>query len=209
DLSVERRRVGRPPRRSAVEGSAVRVLRFLRSVPSGVVTIALALGVAGGVLGLRAAGALEGLELDAYDRLLRRTRPAVAAPGVVLGGLGGRDIERHGHPLSDETLARALRALADAGPRAIGVDLYRDRPLPPGTDELEGLVRSHPEIVLIEKLGGPDADPVAAPPYVAGTGQVGFSDVALDRDGRVRRALLLMHGEDGGALSLPAPGAFP
>src|SRR5262249_49520646 len=60
DLSVGGRRGGSPPRRSAVEGFAVGLLRFLRSVPSGVVTTALALGVAGGVLGLRASGALEG-----------------------------------------------------------------------------------------------------------------------------------------------------
>jgi adenylate cyclase len=127
---------------------------------------------------------------------------------VVLVRLGGRDLQRHGHPLSDETLARALRALVDTGARAIGVDLYRDRPLPPGAVELERLVRSHPEIVLVEKLGGPGDDRVPAPPYLAGTGQVGFSDAHLDRDGRVRRALLLMHSEGAGALSLAAQVAF-
>src|SRR5262249_11985339 len=119
----ERRRVGGSPRRCAVEGSAVGLLRILRSVPGGVVTTALALGVAGGGLGLRAAGALEALELGAYDRLLRWTRPTVEDSRVVLVRIGERDIERHGHPLSDETLARTLRALVDAGPRAIGVDL--------------------------------------------------------------------------------------
>ena len=181
----------------------------LRSAPSWLVATGLALGVAAGVLGLRAAGALEPLELGAYDRLLRWTRPAGEVdPRVVVVRIGERDIQRHGHPLPDATLARALRALADAGPRAIGVDLYRDRPVPPGAGELERVVRSHPGIVLIEKLGGPDGDPVAAPRYAAETGQVGFSDVQLDRDGRVRRALLLMHSDGAGALSFAAQVAF-
>jgi adenylate cyclase len=173
------------------------------------VATGLALVVAGGVVGLRAAGVLEPLELGAYDRLLRWTRPAGEADArVVIVRITERDIQKYGHPLSDELLARALAALASAGPRAIGVDLYRDRPLPPGEAELERLLRSHPEIVLTEKVGGPDEAPVAAPAYLAGTGQVGFSDVHLDRDGRVRRALLLMHSENGGSLSLALQVAF-
>ena len=177
--------------------------RLFRSAPSWLVATGLALGVAAGVLGLRAAGALEPLELGVFDRLLRWTRPAGAAdPRVVIVRITERDIQEYGHPLSDEVLARALGALAAASPRAIGVDLYRDRPLPPGSAELEQLLRSHPEIVLTEKVGGPDDAPVAAPAYLAGTGQVGFSDVHLDPGGRVRRALLLMHGEGGGSLSL-------
>ena len=176
--------------------------RFFRSAPSWLVATGLALVVAAGVLGLRAVGALEPLELGAYDRLLRWTRPAGGAdPRLLLVRITERDIQKYGHPLSDELLTRALAALASAGPRAIGVDLYRDRPLPPGSLDLERLLRSHPEIVLTEKIGGPDDAPVAAPDYLAG-GQVGFSDVHLDRDGRVRRALLLMHSEGAGALSL-------
>jgi adenylate cyclase len=173
------------------------------------VAIALALAVGAGVLGVRAAGALEPLELGAFDRLLRWTRPAREAdPRVLLVRITERDVQRHGHPLSDELLARALGALVRAGPRAVAVDLYRDRPLPPGEAGLAALVREHPEIVLTEKIGGPDHIPVRAPAYAATTGQVGFSDVHLDRDGRVRRALLLMHGQGAGALSLALQGAL-
>jgi adenylate cyclase len=151
------------------------------------VAVALAPAVAAGVLGLRAAGALEPLELGAYDRLLRWTRPAGQVdPRVVLVRVSEQDIRRYGHPLSDETLARALGALADAVARAIGVDLYRDRPIPPGAAELERLVRSHPEIVLTEKLGGLDDDPVAAPPYAVDAGRLQRSP----RRTRAPRALL-------------------
>ena len=178
-------------------------LRFLRRAPGWLVASLLALAVGAGVLGLRAAGALESLELGAYDRLLRWTRPTTEADArVLLVRITERDISRYGHPLSDELLAAALGALARAGPRAIGVDLYRDRPIPPGERALERLVLAHPEIVLTEKIGGLDDAPVPAPSYASDAGQVGFSDVHLDRDGRVRRALLLMHSQGTGALSL-------
>jgi adenylate cyclase len=184
-------------------------LRWVRSAPSWLAATLVTVGVAGAVVALRAGGLLEPLELGAYDRLLRWTRPSGEDdPRVVLVVITERDIQKHGHPLSDALLGRALGALARAGPRAIGVDLYRDRPLPPGTAELERLVRAHPEIVLTEKLGDEGGDAVSAPAYVAGTDQVGFSDAHLDRDGRVRRALLLMHGGGVGGISLSAQVAF-
>ncbi len=178
-------------------------LRALRAAPGWLVAAALALAVGAGLLALRAAGPLEPLELGAYDLLLRWTRPAAELdPRVVLVPVRERDIQDHGHPLSDEILARALGALVAGGARAVGVDIYRDRALPPGDAELAALVVAHPEIVLTEKIGDWDQEPVAPPAYLAGTTQVGFSDVPLDEDGRVRRALLLGNREGRSALSL-------
>jgi adenylate cyclase len=163
----------------------------------------MSLAVAAGLLALRAAGALEPLELGAHDLLLRWTGPPGGLdPRVVIVAVSERDIQKYGHPLSDEILARALAALAEGGARAVGVDLYRDRPVPPGDAELAGLVAAHPEIVLAERVGDSDQEPVAPPAYLAGTHQVGFSDVPLDGDGRVRRALLLGRSEGRSAVSL-------
>jgi adenylate cyclase len=184
------------------EGSDVALRHPVRNAPVWLVAMLLALAMGAVVVGLRGAGVLEPLELATYDRLLRWTRPAEGPDArVVLVRITERDVQRHGHPLTDALLSRALDTLVRAGPRAIGVDLYRDRPLPPGEAELEQLVRAHPEIVLTEKVGGLDDTPVHAPAYAAETGQVGFSDVHLDRDGRVRRALLLMHSQGTGRLS--------
>jgi adenylate cyclase len=183
------------------------ISRNLQRLP--LVAAALAIVASGGVLVLRASGALESSELALHDRLLRFARPASEEdPRVVLVQVTERDIQELGHPLPDAVLAQALRALAAAEVRAVGVDLYRDRPVPPGSEELERAVLASPGVVMIEKAGGDDEDSVPAPDYVEGTGQVGFSDVMADRDGRLRRGLLMMHRDGVGGLSLAARLAF-
>jgi adenylate cyclase len=173
--------------------------RFARRVPTPLVAAALGAGFAALVVALRLLGALLPLELGVYDAFLRLARSGEADGRIVLVRIGEAEIGRFGHPLSDALLARALRELVAGEPRAIGVDLYRDRPVLPGAEELERVVLEHPNIVMIEKFGASDSEPVAAPPYVAGTGQVGFSDILLDADGRSRRGLLL--GRGGASLS--------
>jgi adenylate cyclase len=141
--------------------------------------------------------------------MLRGSRPdAGDDPRVVIVQVSERDIQELGYPLSDEILARALRALVAAGARAVGVDLYRDRPVPPGAEALERVVLESPHVVLVEKVGGDGEDSVRAPAFAVGSGQVGFSDVAADADGRLRRALLMMHHGGVGGLSLAARLAF-
>ena len=39
-------------------------------------------------------------------------------------------------PLTDETLDRALELIDAGGARVIGLDMYRDTPVPPGSDRL-------------------------------------------------------------------------
>ena len=54
------------------------------------------------------------------------------------------DIRRVGQwPLSDENLSRVIETLVEARPRAIGIDLYRDLPVQPGTDRFERLIASN------------------------------------------------------------------
>jgi len=171
---------------------------------------ALAVLVAGGVvfavlMALRSAGALEGLELAAYDWHLR-LRPGTPAkkPPVVLVTISERDIGELGTwPVPDRVLARALEILARSGARAIGLDIYRDVPVPPGHEELNAVLAKNPQIIGPMLLPRGDNPGVRAPAALAGSERVGFTDVVVDADGRVRRALLLTDDGKNFYYSLP------
>ena len=94
------------------------------------------------ILGLRLLGALEWMELSAYDATLRLAagKPR-GADRVVLVGATEEDLNRWGWPLSDAVLADALEQLAAMQPRVIMVDLYRDLPRPPGAESLDAALR--------------------------------------------------------------------
>jgi len=163
------------------------------------------------VAGLRLFGGLQATELATYDFFLK-LRPAAGwkEDRVVVVLIDDEDIRRVGHwPLSDEILARTLKTLVDASPRAIGVDLYRDLPVEPGTDQFERLLTSTDRLVFVKKFGGRDAARVSPPRVLAGTEQVGFADLLIDPGGYVRRGLLFLDdGEEIGyslALRLALP----
>jgi adenylate cyclase len=151
------------------------------------------LGVCAMVLGLRELSLLQPLELALYDGYLRRSsRSGDAGPSpVVLVQITERDIRERGHwPISDRDLAEALRRIADAGARVIGLDIYRDLPVPPGVTAFERRLREEPRIVGVRKFGSLDAEGIPGPPALAGTDRVGFNDLLLDRDEVARRGLL-------------------
>ena len=96
-----------------------------------VVGFCIGVGVVAGVMGLRQLGVLEPLELGMYDRYVRaRAGTGAEDERIVLVRIREEDIRKFGHPLSDALLERALKTLLAAEPRAIGVDLYRDVPVP-------------------------------------------------------------------------------
>ncbi len=147
-----------------------------------------------GIIGLRSAGALVSLELEAYDGLLR-TRLGVPVPDarIVLITIADRDIDKLGQwPMSDQTLAQVLAMLSQEQPQAIGLDLYRDVPVPPGREAFEAVLTDNPHIVAIMNFGADGADGIPPPSVLSDTEQVGFNDVVIDRDGLVRRGLLFL-----------------
>lgn len=155
----------------------------------------LALAVAGGVQALVHFGLVSDLELAAYDRLQRwRSPPPLPDSDVVLLWLTEADIQRHGHPLSDALMADTLARIAALEPRVVGVDVYRDRAVPPGAARLRDLLIGSEHVVLVEKLAAPGQDGVAGPDYLPPQ-RVGFSDMPLDQDGIVRRSLLMLWDE--------------
>ncbi len=156
-------------------------------------------GVAAVVLALRGLGALQGLELTAYDLLLRSRPPESQDPRVVVVGIEESDLDRAGEwPLSDQRLADLIVAIANQAPRAIGLDLYRNLPVPPGTAAFEAVQQSTAELIGIQKVVGDRLGGVIPPPpMLAELEQVGVNDVVEDADGQLRRGIFFITTDDG------------
>ncbi len=160
-----------------------------------VVTVA----VFAAVLGLREAGALQSLELLVYDQWARSASEAPQPDSrIVLVQITEQDIRKLGHwPLSDQILADTLRMLVAAGARVVGLDIYRDFPLPPGEQVLRRVLEREPNIIAVSKSGDLNSDGIPGPPVLRGTDRVGFNDILVDPDGTVRRGLLFLDDGDG------------
>jgi len=149
------------------------------------------------VLALHATGSLEGWSLTAYDWLLR-LQPGEKEPDpfVVLVTLSEKDVETLGSwPLSDSLMVQILNRLLQQRPRVIGVDIYRNFPVPPGHEALNEMLRTHSNIVMVEKFGGGRLASIPPPLVLERTDQVGFNDFLVDEDGVVRRGLLFLDEE--------------
>lgn len=146
------------------------------------------------IVGLRGTGSFESLELAAYDSYIR-LQPRVSGPGscAVLIEINEHDIQNQaGWPLTDATVAKMLEMLTQYHPRAIGLDLYRDTPVPPGTKELERVLTKHRHIITTMKFGGAERTGIPPPSVLRDTDQVGFNDIIVDPGGIVRRGLLFL-----------------
>ncbi|MEM1370163.1 MAG: CHASE2 domain-containing protein [Cyanobacteria bacterium P01_H01_bin.15] len=139
------------------------------------------------LLGARATGLLELTELYALDFALRWLPEETLDERIVLIGIDDDDIQAAGqYPFSDRQLAELIKQVRANHPRVIGVDLFRDLPVAPGSSELNSLFQSEDNLFAIDKVLAPTiAAPEAVPPE-----RVGFVDALPDRDGKQRRLLL-------------------
>jgi adenylate cyclase len=159
-----------------------------------VTALLLALVVAAAVIGLRAARLLEAAELAAYDVFLR-LRPATTAadPRIVVVTVTEQDIQELGvWPLPDDVLAETLERLLRHNPRAVGLDLYRDVPVPPGTERLRRVLAGDARVIVVMKFGEGGPNGVRAPAAVEDPERIGFNDIVVDPGGIVRRGLLFL-----------------
>lgn len=144
-----------------------------------------------GTVAVRNMGGLEYFELIGYDYFLRSSLIGTSPdPRIVLIKITEqdiRDLERW--PLNDHIAARVLTLLSQYDPLAIGFDIYRDIPVPPGIDELNTILLSNQHIITVMKFGENGVPP---PPVLAHSNQVGFNDIVVDPHGTVRRGLLFL-----------------
>jgi adenylate cyclase len=164
-----------------------------------VVGVLIGLCIALLVILVRNNGGLGFLDLESYDLLVSmRSSEAVSESRVVLVSGEEKDIQALGEwPMSDLSINRVFKMLTAAGARAIGLDIYRDMPVPPGTAELKETLLNNDRIIVVKKFGSDDSLGVRPPAYMEGSGRVGFTDTVVDTDGIVRRSLLFLDDESG------------
>jgi diguanylate cyclase (GGDEF)-like protein len=151
--------------------------------------------IAGLVIGANLTGALQGLELAAFDRFFLLRPQEQTDPRITIIGISDRDIDKLGKwPIDDASLAKLIEKVNSYKPTAIGIDLYRNLPVKPGYQQLVKVFQSTPNLIGVEKAIG---DPVAPPPALDAQDRVAMADLILDPDGKVRRALIAAQTEDG------------
>ena len=128
------------------------------------------------------------LEWATWDILVRWRSPEPVEERVAIVTIEEADIREVGTwPIPDAVLAELLERLKKQEPRAIGIDLYRDLPVPPGNEKLIELYNSTPNLIGVEKIIGEKVPP---PKALADQSQVAIADFVVDADGKVRRGLL-------------------
>ena len=141
------------------------------------------------VIGVRRLGALQALELLAYDWMVNLHNRDETDPRLLVVEITDKDIKRYdSYPIRDNIIAQLLQKLQEDKPKAIGFDLYREIAYPPGTDLLRRELQKD-NVVVIQLIGNGE-NGVSAPPGVDES-QIGFNDIVVDvGDDVLRRSLL-------------------
>lgn len=146
------------------------------------------LSITGAVMLVRVLGIMQPVEWQMLDLGLRWRPDEPQDTRITLIEITEKDIQQDvlGYPISDRKLAEMIETLQTYEPRVIGLDIFRDRPIGEGYDELVSVLRSSPNLIAIRKIKD---TPIAALPILA-EAQVGFADAVIDTDGFLRRSQL-------------------
>ncbi|MBW4576246.1 MAG: adenylate/guanylate cyclase domain-containing protein [Aphanothece sp. CMT-3BRIN-NPC111] len=150
------------------------------------------------LIALRMTGLLQILEWAAFDQYFRWRPLEPTEPKIVIVSINETDLRKIGKwPLPDTVIAQLLKKIKTQQPRVIGLDLYRDLPVPPGYPELVKVYKSTPNLIGIKKVVG-DARGAAVnpPPELSKLGQVAANDLVQDADVKLRRGLLYLTTKD-------------
>ncbi len=157
--------------------------------------LATSLVVTGIVTGVRSLGGLQGWELRSYDQVMRLRPAEKPSPRLLVVEATEADIKTYGFPLPDATLAQVLERLQQYQPRVIGLDIFRDSPIEPGTAQLAQLMADNLHLIGIcsaADASNPSNKPGIAPPPSLPKTRLGYSDVVFDPDRIIRRHLMFM-----------------
>ena len=141
------------------------------------VSLLIVVGVFLCVFAVQRLGWLQVLEFQAYDFFIRQQPKTSTSDPIVLVEMTEADIHDSSldWPLYDVKLAELLRVLEAGEPAAIGLDIWRDIPVPKsgaGIDDLNEVLQAHGNIGVIFTLGG------IKPPQILGhdPARVAFND---------------------------------
>ena len=151
------------------------------------------------VIGLRTLGMLQSWELAAFDYLSQKLPSESGDKRMLIVGADEQDIshDKYGYPISDRTLAELIDKLQQHQPAAIGIDIFRDRPVPAeNSQDSSELTKYWQQPNVISICLGDNLSNSVAPPGQSPTEQVGFGNIYDDlqitngKDDNVRRYLL-------------------
>jgi len=170
------------------------LLNGFKAIGIGMALVALAFGL---TYSLRSSGALETIELGAYDTLFALTSQTSSTTrnDIIIVAHTEADEARFGAILSDDLLTKLLMRIDAEEPLAIGLDLIRDRAEPSvhaasSTPSLQNTLSEMENLVAIVKDSKPS---FSAPPVLAERDErLGAADIIVDGDGVVRRGLLFV-----------------
>ncbi|WP_322745450.1 sensor histidine kinase [Plectonema radiosum] len=154
---------------------------WLRATSPGIIVLV-------GVILIRIIGGLQPLEWMFLDTMLHLRPKEQIEERVVIVGIDEEDIKYVGqYPIPDGKIAELLTKLLSLKPRAIGLDLFKNVPVNPGSKQLTQVLQENNNIIGIEKILPPGEIPAhkSLPPE-----QVGFVDLRNDGDIKFRRYLL-------------------
>ncbi|MCP4699006.1 MAG: adenylate/guanylate cyclase domain-containing protein [Gammaproteobacteria bacterium] len=153
------------------------------------------------VLSLRHFEQLQPLELTVYDLMSGLQAGAVPPdPRITIVWCTDEDQRRWGWPLGDKTLVGLLNGIYAQQPLAVGLDIYRDLPVPlekgEAYAELTKIFKERGNIFGIIKAADEYGARVDPPPALKGTKRIGFNDFLADPGGIIRRGILFVHADD-------------
>ncbi len=146
------------------------------------------------VIILRLLGVVQLSEFAALDQLFHLRPLEPTDDRIVIVEIREKDLQQAGQwPISDRVMSQLLEKINNEKPRVIGLDIYRDLPVEPGHSEFVKVAKTIPNLIGIEKI--PDYVDVGVPPspVLSQRQKVGFNNVIVDTDGKVRRSLLYWH----------------
>ncbi|MDX2255274.1 MAG: adenylate/guanylate cyclase domain-containing protein [Pseudanabaenaceae cyanobacterium bins.39] len=157
---------------------------------------------------LRMIGLLQPLELAAYDLFFQWRSPEAPDERIAIVEITERDLRKYSAPIPDVILAQLIARIKQQQPRVIGLDIYRDLPIPiQGGAGHEALIKeftSTSNLYGIRTVVGYKSD-VSAPPALEQLNRVTANDLIPDRDSKIRRIILsLRDAQDNPINSLSA-----
>jgi adenylate cyclase len=173
------------------------------------VSLLIVLVVFLGTILVQRQGWLQFLEFRAYDFFLRHQPKADTSDPIVIVEMTEDDIHSPSldYPIYDDKLAELLGILETNQPAVIGLDIWRDIPVPKsgvGLPKFNEVLRANSNIVAIFTLGDSERAPIAPPAILkSNSDRIAYNDnfvmdSQVDRSTpRTRRGSLFVNSSDG------------
>ncbi|WP_088243297.1 CHASE2 domain-containing protein [Calothrix rhizosoleniae] len=135
------------------------------------------------------------LEWSSLEKLMALRPAEPPEKRILIVKIEEKDIAELGQwPIPDAVLAKLISKLKAQKPTAIGMDIYRNLPVGQGSQQLIEVMESTPNLIGVKKMIGKKVPPS---PTLLQLNQIALADTILDRDGKVRRALITAGDDDG------------